>query len=1225
MTRKISQPVTLNFDLNDGCNLNCLMCGGRSTPSNQQYIPLPIFQKQILPIFRHLTAFQFGCQCEPLLLPYFDEAVRLIGATTHPDTAGSLVTNGTLLAEPTARLLIETPVFRRLRFSWDASHRELFNRIRRGADFDRLLETVKKLISLRDQNHSSCSIEFNVTILKENICDLPEIIRLAGALGINRVTTNKLFPDDQLFVSADYAELLSDKMRHAEELAKACGVAFEGQQYRLKDDYLRLTSADTISGRCGILQTAPLELVMEPSGDLHTPCRKIAMPVANLLHDNLPGMIELGLTDLLAARFRSCDRHCLECYLYQPDSTPPLPVHFFTIVLNGEPFIRHHIDAFSKLPFAWHWHIVEGVADLVHDTAWSLPNGGRITDELHRDGLSNDGTSGYLDALAAQYPEQITIYRKPSGQFWNGKLEMVNAPLPNLPAECLLWQVDSDELWTPEAIEALRNLFISQPEKTAAYCYCDYFVGPNKFVCTLNSWATYPAEWLRVWRYADGMHWAAHEPPTLVDQTGRDLASCAPISRDETVRAGVTFQHFAYSLESQVRFKEIYYGYQNAVTNWQRLQQTSGPVRVADYLPWALPDAMVDDWPADAAPHLATRFIPVPAAGRYISMSVHGATRFEHELRTLFKEIRPQSVIETGTFLGRGTTSIIWRAVRDLGLNTDITTIEVNPEHHRQACDYFTENRMQIRAELGLSIPRNKLPDLATINDRFVANADTRNGQIYYDHDETERAQLYFGETAFNVPDNLLGAAVKRCNYRPDFVLLDSAGHIGLAEFHHLLTLLQGDCYLMLDDINHCKHAATMLEIRRDPRFEILVESDEKFGFAVIRYRHIRRLIYLRTDAIGDNILSAGMLPYLSEHYPGATITVVCQDRTAPLYDACPAVDAVIPFDLIRLFTMPEYRKLVIDKINLTDPDLILNPIYSHDLHDEFLVHHIQAPLKVTVEGDCSNRSSEKLAEMRDLYSRVVANNPGDRTELDHNQTFLHGIGIAAPPLAPQVWISQQDQQWADSTLSELGITHGTAIILFPGALLDWKTYPHYRQVLAKLNDYPLIICGGEDLQQQADQLCRHHGGRAANLVGQTSLGQLAALMQRARLYLGSDSSGFHIACAVGLRNVVVLGGGHFGRFCPYSPLTTVACLPLSCYRCNWQCSQKRIHCLHDLEPDCVLAAVNSALGQSDLPDMPLLHLQQKTAASDTPPTMSAESLTIAGLLGPTRLVPFVY
>ena len=92
-----------------------------------------------------------------------------------------------------------------------------------------------------------------------------------------------------------------------------------------------------------------------------------------------------------------------------------LPVHFFTIVSNGEPFIRHHIEVFSQLPFLWHWHIIEGVADLKHaHIQLEFTFGGRITDELHRNGLSNDGTAEYLNDLVKQYPENITVYRKPT-------------------------------------------------------------------------------------------------------------------------------------------------------------------------------------------------------------------------------------------------------------------------------------------------------------------------------------------------------------------------------------------------------------------------------------------------------------------------------------------------------------------------------------------------------------------------------------------------------------------------------------------------------------------------------------------------------------------------------------------------------------------------------------------------------------------------------------------
>ena len=67
-----------------------------------------------------------------------------------------------------------------------------------------------------------------------------------------------------------------------------------------------------------------------------------------------------------------------------------LPIHFFTLVLNGEPFIRHHIDVFRELPFPWHWHVVEGAASLNHDTGWSRSQGGVLSSQFHDQGRSVD-------------------------------------------------------------------------------------------------------------------------------------------------------------------------------------------------------------------------------------------------------------------------------------------------------------------------------------------------------------------------------------------------------------------------------------------------------------------------------------------------------------------------------------------------------------------------------------------------------------------------------------------------------------------------------------------------------------------------------------------------------------------------------------------------------------------------------------------------------------------
>lgn len=277
-----------------------------------------------------------------------------------------------------------------------------------------------------------------------------------------------------------------------------------------------------------------------------------------------------------------------------------LPIHFFTIVLNGEPFIRYHIEVFKQLPFKWHWHIVEGVADLKHDSAWVLPLGGSIADEIHRNGRSNDGTTEYLDELAQLYPENVTVYRKPEGVFWDGKREMVNEPLFNIQDECLLWQVDVDELWKVEQICTARQMFIEHPEKTAAFYWCWYFVGENLVITTRNCYAQNPQQdWLRTWRYKPGAVWVAHEPPTLVeplpDGQWRNIAEVNPFLHEETEKQGIVFQHFAYVMQKQLQFKEKYYGYKNAVSQWNYLQQQNKlPVLLRQYFSWVNDDTMVD-------------------------------------------------------------------------------------------------------------------------------------------------------------------------------------------------------------------------------------------------------------------------------------------------------------------------------------------------------------------------------------------------------------------------------------------------------------------------------------------------------------------------------------------------------------------------------------------------------------------------------------------------------
>ena len=633
-----------------------------------------------------------------------------------------------------------------------------------------------------------------------------------------------------------------------------------------------------------------------------------------------------------------------------------LPIHFFTIVLNGEPFIRHHIDVFKRLNFTWHWHIIEGVADLKHDTGWSVQFGGRITGELHRNGLSNDGTTEYLNELAQKFPENITVYRNPKGAFWDGKLEMVNAPLVNINKACLLWQVDVDEYWTLEQIDTAHKMFENQPDRSAAYYFCNFFVGPELVITTRNTYGNHTDyEWLRTWRCNAGDRWTAHEPPRLCrrDRKGQwiDIAKINPFMHLETESNNLIFNHYAYVTEQQLRFKEIYYGYSNAVKSWKTLQSVENlPVHLKDYFPWVKDEALVDRLTSQAS-----------------------------------------------------------------------------------ACAGF------------------------------------------------------------------------------------------------------------------------------------------------------KNILWVRTDSIGDNILASSMLPHIYARFNGARITVLCQTHISELYEACPYVDKIISFDRKRAITDEAYRNEIIRALRELDADLVLNSVYSRELLTDFFAVNSGANVCVAFEGDLSNMSTEQRQTNNANYSWLIKSDGEYKSELERSVDFLQGIGVPVQGLEPILWITPDDEKFADDFFSTNKLLPQETVALFVCSQWTYKYYDHYKEVLGELcKDKKLAVLAlGSDQDIAINQeIIDDLDVKAVNLAGKTTLRQTAALIKRCRLGIGADTGAAHIACAVGTPTVIILGGGHFGRFFPYSHLTSTACLPLECYSCNWQCRYGRVHCIKDIKPEVVVEAIRQTLGK---------------------------------------------
>jgi ADP-heptose:LPS heptosyltransferase len=343
-----------------------------------------------------------------------------------------------------------------------------------------------------------------------------------------------------------------------------------------------------------------------------------------------------------------------------------------------------------------------------------------------------------------------------------------------------------------------------------------------------------------------------------------------------------------------------------------------------------------------------------------------------------------------------------------------------------------------------------------------------------------------------------------------------------------------------------------------------------------------KHVIYVRPDAIGDAVLSAGMLPALRELLGSATqITVVCQERVTDVYASCPHINSVIAIDKERLCTDQAHLASVVSRLRSLGADVCLHPVYSRDPVGDFLAINSGCPTRVGHAGDLSNLTPELQGQNNRGYSHLVPNNPADLTELQHHQRFLAALGISGASIAPMIWTSAADAAFADQVMQHPPLAGRQVIAIAAAGLSPIKFYSDYGAALrnvANEHGFALVALGASSHHGASQAQLHAAGAPHVNLCGQTTLTQAAEILRRCRMYVGADTATAHIACAVGVPNVVLLGGGHFGRFFPYSPLTTIACLPIECYGCNWVCRYHRPHCIRDVRPEVLDVAIRTAL-----------------------------------------------
>lgn len=181
-------PCKVVLQTTDRCNLDCVMC---QIPRERKRASMDLglmerVADELFPTLIELHPTNVG---EALVWPHFP---ALCATMARYGVLLDLTTNGMLLE---GRLLDAVePIARDVKFSFDGANAATFERIRRGASFERVCRNVRETAHRLDgQRNGRAVVALQMTILRSNVDELPDLVRLAAEIGAGRVKAYHLF------------------------------------------------------------------------------------------------------------------------------------------------------------------------------------------------------------------------------------------------------------------------------------------------------------------------------------------------------------------------------------------------------------------------------------------------------------------------------------------------------------------------------------------------------------------------------------------------------------------------------------------------------------------------------------------------------------------------------------------------------------------------------------------------------------------------------------------------------------------------------------------------------------------------------------------------------------------------------------------------------------------------------------------------------------------------
>jgi ADP-heptose:LPS heptosyltransferase len=305
----------------------------------------------------------------------------------------------------------------------------------------------------------------------------------------------------------------------------------------------------------------------------------------------------------------------------------------------------------------------------------------------------------------------------------------------------------------------------------------------------------------------------------------------------------------------------------------------------------------------------------------------------------------------------------------------------------------------------------------------------------------------------------------------------------------------------------------------------------------------VKRILVFGFIGMGDYLVFSPCLRGIREAFPQARIVALAKPDTYEVAQRSRCVDRTIVFDRNamrgrNLLNLSSWRAGLALLRDLRRERFDAAVILDHKNFALGVAGMVCASARIPIRVGCYMSAWAR----RFLTVSLPAFDYVRTHELDRYAALTKLLGFEFRPERPVFPVTQAERTWAERYLQSKGVSPGNAVVaLHPGSDFAPKNWPLSRFAyvgddIAARFDARVLLTGGAREISLAQEVASKMASPSIVSAGQTTLGQFAALLERARVLVAGDSGAVRLAAAVGTRTVSIFGPAAVARFGPLGP-----------------------------------------------------------------------------------------